>query len=115
MSYDIYLAYKDGLAEVPQHKEGGTYNAWGSPYAELNITYNYAQYFLVTLDGNLGIRWLYGKKAKSTIKKLQEAVEILGITPDADYWAVIPGNAGYALSILLDWAKLHPNAVWRGD
>lgn len=29
------------------------------------------------------------------------------------YWADTPGNAGYALSILLAWARQHPGATWK--
>ena len=29
-----------------------------------------------------------------------------------DYWAPTPGNAGYALNILLDWARQYPEATF---
>jgi hypothetical protein len=29
------------------------------------------------------------------------------------YWKATPGNAGHALSILLEWAKIAPHGVWR--
>src|SRR4029077_6146288 len=37
----------------------------------------------------------------------------VGTERDDDYWAPTDGNAGYAASILLGWAKQHPEATWR--
>ena len=31
------------------------------------------------------------------------------------YWKPTDGNAGFALSILLSWAQLHPQGVWEGS
>ena len=115
MSYDIYLE-KDGvLVNVPRFCEGGTYPVGGSLEAHISITYNYSTHFYKHLDPNNGIRWLYGKTGAATQAKLADAITILGTKQDTDYWAPTPGNAGYALFVLLAWARLHPHAVWRGD
>lgn len=117
MSYDIDLIdpKDNSIVRVDRHSEGGTYVLGGTDYAEINITYNYNRYFADTIDPDLGIRWLYGKDAKNTIDRLESSVKELGVERDIDYWKPTPGNAGYALSILLEWAKQHPKAVWRGD
>jgi len=80
--------------------------------AELNITYNYSPLYYKCLDADHGLRWLHGKQAKDCIKKLQEAVEALGVRQYKDYWAPTLGNAGHALDVLLGWAKLHPEAIF---
>lgn len=115
MSYDISLVKNKKSVTVELHREGGTYCLSGIDRAELNITYNYSWFFHRFLDAEDGIRWLYGKKAKDCIKLLEKAVEDLGTDRFDDYWAPTPGNAGYALSILLGWAKENPDAVFEGD
>jgi len=117
MSYDIDLV--DSITEkcvtVPKHEEGGVYAVGGITDASLSITYNYAQYYFDHIDSKDGIRWLYGKKAKNCIKGIEKAVMELGTVRNDDYWKGTPGNAGYALSILLAWARLHPEATFQGD
>ena len=115
MSYDISLVKNHKSVKVALFEEGGTYVMGGSEIAELNITYNYSRFFYEQLDAKEGIRWLYGKKAKDCIKRLEKAVKELGTKQYTDYWAPTHGNAGYALAILLRWAKQHPDAVFEGD
>lgn len=115
MSYDIYLCYPDGtLADVPRHIEGGTYTVGGTTEAHANITYNYTEYYSV-IDGKEGIRWLYGKTGRKTVRRLLDAILEIGCEVDDNYWKATPGNAGAALIPLLLWAILHPDAVWEGD
>jgi hypothetical protein len=115
MSYDVYLEKDGEPCKVETHCEGGTYRVGGSFDAHLNITYNYSFFFYNFFDNEEGIRWLYGKKAKDCIERLSDAVKILGINQNDDYWSDTPGNAGYALNILLQWAKQHKEAVFDGD
>ena len=105
MSYDIYLNGPDGVVEVPNHSEGGTYALGGIPEARLNVTYNYRPFF--------DYRWLDGKEAADTIEYLTIAVDTLGVERDEDYWKPTEGNAGYACSILLRWALAYPDATWE--
>lgn len=115
MSYWVNLE-KDGKSiEVTLHQEGGTFCLGGTTAAELNVTYNYSYFFRKSLDEKEGIRWLYGKQASKTIRRLAKAIDELGTSRDRDYWKKTPGNAGYALSVLLKWAQQHPEAVWQGD
>lgn len=112
MSYDVELRDPSNkVCIVVPHAEGGTYVCGGTDRAELNVTYNYGEHFHHTL-GDGGLRSLNGQRAGDTIPILTAAVEILGTTQDADYWKPTPGNAGYALNILLQWAKVHPDAHW---
>ena len=113
MSYDVDLEDDDGICEIEPHEEGGTYVLGGTTDASLNITYNYSKYFYEFLDTEKGLRGLDGKKAQDVISKLENAVKGLGTEKDADYWKATPGNAGHSLSILLQWAKQHPNATFK--
>lgn len=116
MSYDLGLYYPNETpAMVARHKDGGTYRLGGSGDAELNITYNYSPHYYKWLDPEKGLRWLYGQKAQDCIERLEFAVTALGVERDNDYWKATEGNAGYALSILLSWARQHPGAVFNGD
>lgn len=110
MSHWVYLQYDDGrVCIVPPHREGANYAIDGETEAELSVTYNYNGLFREALDPQ-GLRWLNGKIARDCIERLEHAIEALGTTPSDDYWQPTPGNAGYALSILLSWARLHPEA-----
>jgi hypothetical protein len=119
MSYDVSLVDPETreVLTVPSHEEGGTYQVGGTEKAELNITYNYSEVYRLVRDENnegFSMNYLEGKTAESTIKKLQTVVDILGTNNQCfDYWAPTPGNAGYAASILLAWARLHPKGVWN--
>ncbi len=115
MSHDVSLMKDGKICEVPSHEEGGTYALGGLPEASLNITYNYSWFYYHFLDKRKGLKWLYGKSAKETIPRLEKAVKTLGDKTYEDYWVPTPGNAGHALSVLLSWAKLHPEGIWEGD
>jgi len=129
---------------VSQHliQEGGTQVMGGTHECDLNITGNYSRLYHLALDKEDGLSWLYGKRAKDTIERLEKAVELLSTdqyvrTVDncnkcgfrtgvgkgladpysdenrrGDYWAPTPGNAGYALNILLGWAREFPEGEW---
>lgn len=109
MSWWVSLSKEGKLVEVESHAEGGTYCLGGTVAADLNVTYNYSQFFFQCFGQN-GLNWINGKKAKSVTKLLEKAVRKLGTKRDDNYWKRTPGNAGYALSILLKWAKQHPEA-----
>jgi len=112
MSYDVYLTDESGgYVSVPEFEDGGTYAVGGTDIATLNITYNYCEY-LAPLGDGMGLEWLDGKVAQDTINPLQDLVNRLGTVQDCDYWAATPGNVGHALSVLLSWARQHPDAVW---
>jgi hypothetical protein len=110
VSYDVSLGYPDGRpCSVASHEEGGTYVLGGSPDPDLNVTYNYAGIYRTH---GFSIRDLDGKRAGDTVLVLSRLVDLLGTERAGDYWAATDGNAGYAASILLDWAGQHPNAIW---
>ena len=120
MSYDIDLKNKDGqVVSVDKHEEGGTYCMGGIAKASLNVTYNYSPFYRCFLDKDYGIRWLYGKTGEQSIPRLEHAIKKLhplgGDRRFENYWAPTPGNASYALQILLSWAKQHPTATFSGD
>lgn len=111
MSYWVYLQdEKNEPVKVKKHQEGGTYAVGGVDKAELNITYNYGKYYRKYLNRRAGLRWLNNKNASEVIKKLEQAVKELGIQRAEDYWEATSGNAGYALAILLSWARQYPDA-----
>lgn len=113
MSWDVSLHDRNGdLLETERHEDGGTYALGGTTDAELNVTYNYSQHFYAELDHEYGLSWLSGRRAVDTTARLAAAVQRLGTERDDDYWSATPGNAGYALSILLRWAQQHPGGLW---
>jgi hypothetical protein len=110
MSYDVHLESAGNICMVPSHNEGGTYVMGGTNLAMLNITHNYSEVYRLF---NFGITDLDGKKARDVEPLLQKLVTKLGVKKyGKDYWAPTPGNAGYALSILLQWAILYPEATF---
>ena len=111
MSYWVYLQNKHGgTLPVDRHMEGGTFVVSGNPMAELNVTYNYSDVYRLI---NFSISDLNGKRAGDYIEILTELVKKFGDKPYDDYWAPTPGNAGHALSILLAWAKQHPDGIFK--
>jgi hypothetical protein len=113
MAYWVYLERDGESVAVPRFTAGGTYALGGSALAELNVTYNYSALFAETLDSELGLRWLHQKPAGDCVTRLREAVGKLGTETSSGYWAPTRGNAGAALAVLLWWAALHPDAVFR--
>ncbi len=105
MSWDIGL-YDDHLqyCQVENFVEGGTFPSCGTTDATLNVTYNYGEYF--------DFKQLHKMRGRESIPILEEAVEKLGIERDEDYWNPTCGNVGYACSILLRWARQHPEGMW---
>ena len=111
MSWWIYLEDDDGKnVTVDRHEEGGTYCMGGTHEAELNVTYNYGVVFRLA---GLDFKGLQGMTGADATPILEAAVEKLGTSRFKDYWAPTPGNAGYALSIILRWAQEHPTARFR--
>jgi len=132
--------YENGVAQVPRHSAGSQIaidvktGIEGETDASMLITYNYSELYSLAIGESLP-DFLEGKKAKNTVETLKLTVKKLGtkqyqrhrdgyrITNSSikdmadsmiiDYWAPTMGNAGYVASILLDWALLHPEAVWR--
>ena len=118
MSYDIRLVDAETRETllVNHHTEGGTIATGGTNDAEMSITYNYAEVYHLVNDENgeeFSIWNMNNKAAAETIATLQSAVDILGTSKYRDYWAPTPGNAGHAASVLLAWAKRHPNGIWE--
>lgn len=113
MSWWVSLNEDNKSVKVELFAEGGTLPIGGTTDAELNITYNYSELCYRYLDKEQGLRWLHQKRAKDCIEKLENAVEELGTKQDKDYWKPTPGNAGYALNILLGWARQYPEAKFE--
>lgn len=100
------------VVNVTRHAEGGTYVVGGTDLADLNITYNYAEYIWQAL-GDGGVKMLDGRRAGDVAPLLAAAVEALGTERDRDYWKPTRGNAGYALNILYEWAQQYPDAIFH--
>lgn len=116
MSYDVYLNDpKTGKpVTVENHQEGGNQVLGGTEEAWLNVTYNYSKAYALVLPSSSLRNLLDGKTARDVIPVMEEAVQKLGTEEyEKDYWAPTPGNAGYALNILLTWAKQYPDAVFE--
>lgn len=118
MSYDIWLEDKSGekvVLDEPIEMVMGTMRVGGETEANVNITYNYAPVLYKYVDKEEGIRWLYGKKAKDTIDKLESVISELKDDVSEDYWECTEGNAKRSLENLLNLAKMFPEAKWNGD
>jgi hypothetical protein len=139
MSWWIYLEDPETgeVAEVENFSAGGTQVVGGSTRAELNVTYNYGEVCCCAQVGNLPLHYaiedealgwqpseddtptwfhfrrLAGLRGRNTIPTLAKFVERCGTQTFSDYWAPTPGNAGAAAAILLEWARQHPEYVWR--
>ncbi len=116
MSFWVHLENEEGESvEVPTFREGGTQQIGGSNQAELNITYNYSQFYFDKLDSEQGLRWLDGKLAEEVLPRLVVAASKLYEQGprDPDYWKATPGNAAFALGILCGWAIMNPKARFR--
>jgi hypothetical protein len=113
MSYWVYLMGETGPVEVERYSEGGTHVLGGTSQATLNVTYNYNARYVEAWDGASLREALHGKKASEAILPLEYAIALLGTERAEDYWKATPGNAGYALSILLGWAREHPEATFE--
>ena len=116
MSWDIFLNCPHCGRSLPveNHTEGGTYAVGGTDAAILNVTYNYGKHFREGIGYTDGFReWLDGKRASEVAEQLTQAVAQLGTQVEDDYWQATAGNAGHALSILLGWARKHPDGVFE--
>lgn len=119
MSYDIELC--DPVTgkviefDAPHRMEGGTHCVGGTRDARLNVTYNYAKFFYKTIDGDKGIRFIYGMTGAEAIPVLEKAIQRLGDDADEDYWKPTEGNAKRSLLQLVALAKLRPDGIFRGD
>jgi len=118
MSYDIKLldpVTREPLElDTPHLVRGGTYAVDGATEFHVNITYNYAKFF-VQVFGDLGVRFLYGKSGAESIPILENAISSLADDVSDDYWEATEGNAKRSLYQLLAFAKLRPDGIWDGD
>ena len=110
MSWDVRL---EGAGHVDRIQEGGTQTVGGTTEADLNITYNYSDVYKLVLPSGSLKEVLEGKTGAETVVMLERAVGRLGTQQFRDYWAPTPGNAGFALNILIGWARQYPDGVWR--
>ena len=117
MSYSIEMRNEDGsICQVPSHTEGGNIVVGGTTDADMSVTYNYSWFYYKYLDKDKGLRWLYGKTGHEVTHRLSEAIQELGTNRYMkDYWADTPGNAGWTLNVLLDWAIVNPDGFFQGD
>ena len=116
MSWDVYLQ-KDGVTlDAPEGEAhgyvGGTYVMGGTSELWLNVTYNYSS----LLHDALGQPFrtaLHDKRAGDTLPMLDAAIAALGDETDPDYWKPAAGNVKAALRALAQFARWHPDGVWR--
>ena len=119
MSYDIDLT--DPITgsvlklDGKHHMQGGTYQVGGTINLSLNITYNYSKHYCRVLDGEKGIRFIYGMTGAESLPVLKKAIDELGDDTTEDYWEPTEGNAKAALLQLHAMATMRPDGVWIGD
>ena len=114
MSYYIYLVNESRkCVQVPPHKEGPI-RMFGpvSTMADVLIPANYNKvYHEVT--GHSAREMLDGRQGRVTIPILKKVVEVCGTVRHRNYWKPTHGNAGAAAALMLAWALLHPEAMWK--
>ena len=150
MSYGIWLERGDSRSEIEKVDpkslpKGGTYRVSDSSELnefdlEFNITYNFSWYFYETIDKDLGIRWIYGKKARDVVDNLKLAKEkclsmaameetygkILSETWGSgdpydsekvknDYWYPCALHAAQAIDGVIQLAEIAPDFTFSGD
>lgn len=139
MSYDIYLSdpvtKEPLLLDAPHQITGGTYAIGGTQKAWLNVTYNYARWYL--MEGVFpeqnelkGIRSIYGLTGAESIPVLKNAISVLEQSTldlsaeeiakfkahgSTGYWMPTRTNAIKPLYGLLAFAQLRPDGIWTGD
>jgi len=113
MSWDVYLRKDGKVVSIEPTNDLGTMSVFpASTDAIYSITWNYGEFYAKYMPS--GFReFMDGRKAKDAIPTLEKAVSELGTERKGSYWDVRPGNAGYALSVLLSWAKQHPDATFE--
>ena len=121
MGWDINLILSDGeIAQVKPHQTGSNRRAALNEDGQLItidhdeasccVTYNYSEVYRLV---GFHMKDINGKTGKETIPILEQSIEKLGTKSYDDYWAPTPGNAGIALVSLLNWAKEHPDGIWK--
>ena len=117
MGWDVSLKINHEPVKVPEFCFGSIVKANESlepinnNEANMVVTYNYSNVYAII---HLHLRHFDGVLARDTIDLLKYGVNKLGVkTWDRDYYAPTPGNAGFALSLMLSWAELYPDAVWE--
>ena len=116
MSYSIKLVDTSGNpVQVENHTEGSNILIGGNTSAEIDVTYNYSFFYRTHIDEESGIRYLYGKTGRECVSVLNAAILALGTVRSDNYWEKCPGNAGWILQVLRNWAIQYPDAVFVGD
>ena len=122
MSYDIHMVdpttKKMAKSKRRLFLKGGTYAKNGTQYLQLNITYNYSNFYYNLISKKMGIRWIYNKTGKECLPVLENAIAQLGTEQSDDYWEATPatpGNAGNALFGLITFCKMCPEGIFDDD
>ena len=117
MSYDISYYTKETwdkpyeeriLLKVFPHKaEGGTVKAniidgelvpAEITECDMNITYNYSEFYYKHIDKKKGIRWIYGKTGLKVKKRLEKAIKELGTDRNkTPFWQI---NTDYTIGAI---------------
>ena len=117
MGFSICLMGKDKTVLVPRHNEGAnrqcrTDGSDGTTAAEILFATNYDLEAYHQMIGKILKFILDGHHAKDTIPLLTKAVNKCGTINYNDYFGG-PKYDGRIVALMLAWAKLHPDAVWK--
>ena len=135
MSYDISLwdpvTHEPLETDTPHMMQGGTYAIGGTTEMWLNITYNYARWYIKDYAfGEGGIRSIYGLTGAESIPVLKKVISGLQSSDEdlsdeeirdlvehevTGYWLPTRENAIKPLYQLLAMAQMRPDGVWEGD
>jgi hypothetical protein len=114
------------VVRVPPFREGGMLRAQVNPAgdlepidsheAEISITYNYSAVLKLVVPDYQGLVALFDERVASEVAlTLEMIVERCGTQRYEDYWAATPGNVGAIMAVILEWCRLHPDAVFSAS
>ena len=127
MSYDIDYVTPETYNKPPEEREfvkvspfqaeGGTIRAElvdgklvpaTVTDCEMNITYNYSNFYREHLDSELGIRCIYGKRGSEVKERLEKAIKELGIERNIHpFWQI---NTDYTIGAIFKKTEL-PDSI----
>lgn len=110
--------------DVPSHNQGYVHPAEPindgedmaivpQTQAKMVIPTQYLHKYQQHLTRRDGLLSLDNKWSAENKYVLREGIESLGVDEIRDVHNVTDGNAGFILSVMLDWATQNPNALWN--
>jgi len=117
--YYKYLDKKEGLRWLNGRKAKDCIKKLENAVAKLGTKRNTKPFwtispFYIIRGGRVKKSWLHKNWDNPKNEKLRNRLRKEGVLEDGGaYWKPTPGNAGYDLNILLQWARQHPEGIFE--